>query len=116
MLFRSWHLLSEGLKIAEGFNGIDPTATPKTLDLVGVQAAVEGLRGRQYLGIYEVTVLNDEIADLVLHQRPLHELNATVRKFGFRDLLEDGLLKVWQGETSVEEIIRVAGQTGIEND
>ena len=50
-----WHLLSEGLKIAEGFNGIDPTTTPKTLDLVGVQAAVEGLRGRQYLGIYEVT-------------------------------------------------------------
>jgi uncharacterized protein (TIGR03067 family) len=50
-----WHLLSDGLKIAEGFNGIDPTTTPKTLDLVGVQAAVEGLRGRQYLGIYEVT-------------------------------------------------------------
>ena len=50
-----WHLLSEGLKIAEGFNGIDPTTTPKTLDLVGVQASVDGLRGRQYLGIYEVT-------------------------------------------------------------
>jgi len=50
-----WHLLSEGLTIAEGFNGIDPTTNPKTLDLVGVQAAVEGLRGRQYLGIYEVT-------------------------------------------------------------
>ena len=49
-----WHLLSEGLKIAEGFNGIDPTTTPKTLDLVGVQASVDGLRGRQYLGIYEV--------------------------------------------------------------
>jgi uncharacterized protein (TIGR03067 family) len=50
-----WHLLSEGLTIAEGFNGIDPTTTPKTLDLVGVQASVESLRGRQYLGIYDVT-------------------------------------------------------------
>jgi general secretion pathway protein E len=73
-----------------------------------------GYRGR--FGIYEVAVLNDEVADMVLHQRSLHELQQAVRKFGFRDLLEDGLLKVWQGETSVEEVIRVAGQTGIEND
>ena len=73
-----------------------------------------GYRGR--LGIYEVAVLNDEIAEMVLHQRPMHELQVAVRKSGFRDLLEDGLLKVWQGETSVEEVIRVAGQTGIEGD
>ena len=73
-----------------------------------------GYRGR--LGIYEVAVLTDEVAEMVLHQRPMHELQAAVRKSGFRDLLEDGLLKVWQGETSVEEVIRVAGQTGIESD
>jgi general secretion pathway protein E len=73
-----------------------------------------GYKGR--LGIYEVAVLNDEVADMVMHQRSPHELQQAVRKFGFRDLLEDGLLKVWQGETSVEEVIRVAGQTGIEND
>ena len=73
-----------------------------------------GYKGR--LGIYEVAVLNDEVADMVLHQRSPAELQKAVRKYGFRDLLEDGLLKVWQGETSVEEIIRVAGQTGIENE
>jgi general secretion pathway protein E len=73
-----------------------------------------GYRGR--LGIYEVAVLNDEVAEMVLHQKPPHEMLAAVRRSGFRDLLEDGLLKVWQGETSVEEVIRVAGQTGIEPD
>jgi general secretion pathway protein E len=73
-----------------------------------------GYRGR--LGIYEVAVLNDEVADMVMHQRPPHEMLQAVRKLGFRDLLEDGLLKVWQGETSVEEVFRVAGQAGIDDD
>jgi len=73
-----------------------------------------GYRGR--LGIYEVAVLNDELSDMVMHQRPPHEMLQAVRKLGFRDLLEDGLLKVWRGETSVEEVIRVAGQAGIDDD
>lgn len=73
-----------------------------------------GYRGR--LGIYEVAVLNDEVADMVLHQKPPHEMLVAARKLGFRDLFEDGLLKVWQGETSVEEVIRVAGQAGIDED
>ena len=73
-----------------------------------------GYRGR--LGIYEVAVLTDEVADMILHQRPVHEMQEAVRKLGFRDLLEDGLIKAWQGETSVEEVIRVTGQTGIEGD
>ena len=73
-----------------------------------------GYRGR--LGIYEVAVLNDEIAEMILHQRPMHELQAAVRKTGFRDLMEDGLVKVWQGDTSVEEVIRVTGHAGIDVD
>lgn len=73
-----------------------------------------GYRGR--LGIYEVAVLNDELSDMVMQQRPPHEMLQAVRKLGFRDLLEDGLLKVWRGETSVEEVIRVAGQAGIDDD
>ncbi len=73
-----------------------------------------GYRGR--LGIYEVTVLNDEVAEMVLQQRPLQELQTAVRKHGFRDLMEDGLIKVWQGDTSVEEVIRVTGHGGVDAD
>ena len=72
-----------------------------------------GYRGR--LGIYEVAVLSEELADAVLHQRPHHDLERIARNNGFRDLLEDGLLKAWHGETSVEEVLRVAGQAGIED-
>ena len=73
-----------------------------------------GYRGR--LGIYEVAVLTDDVAEMILHQRPLHEMQAAVRKAGFRDLMEDGLVKVWRGDTSVEEVIRVTGQAGIDGD
>ncbi len=73
-----------------------------------------GYRGR--LGIYEVAVLSEEVAEMIMHQRPVHEMQQAVRKAGFRDLMEDGLVKVWQGETSVEEVMRVTGQAGIESD
>ena len=71
-----------------------------------------GYRGR--LGIYEVAVMTEELADAVLHQRPHHDMQAIARKDGYRDLLEDGLLKAWQGKTSVEEVLRVAGQTRVD--
>ncbi len=72
-----------------------------------------GYRGR--LGIYELAVVTDELSDMVQHQKPAHEMIAVARKNGFRDLLEDGLIKAWLGETSVEETLRVAGQAGVED-
>ena len=72
-----------------------------------------GYRGR--LGIYELAVVTDELSDMVQHQKPVHEMQAVARKNGFRDLLEDGLIKAWMGETSVEETLRVAGQAGVED-
>jgi general secretion pathway protein E len=71
-----------------------------------------GYRGR--LGIYEVSPMTDDIADLVMRQRPTHELMAVARQHQFRDLFEDGLLKAYRGETSVDDVIRVAGQTAID--
>jgi general secretion pathway protein E len=88
---------------------------PQWFEAVGCSRCQNtGYRGR--LGIYEVAVLDDEVAEMILHQRPLHEMQAAVRKNGFRDLMEDGLVKVWRGDTSVEEVIRVTGQAGIDSD
>jgi general secretion pathway protein E len=72
-----------------------------------------GYRGR--LGIYEVAVLDDEMGEMIMHQKPHHEMLQAARRAGFRDLLEDGLVKAWQGETSVEEVLRVAGQAGMDD-
>jgi general secretion pathway protein E len=72
-----------------------------------------GYRGR--FGIYEMAAMTDDIAELVMRQRPANELHQTARKHAFRDLLEDGLIKAYHGETSVDEVMRVAGQAGIED-
>ena len=49
-----WSLLSNGNIIAEGKSTIDPTSSPKTIDLRGIRASVENARGTHYRGIYEV--------------------------------------------------------------
>ena len=73
-----------------------------------------GYRGR--IGIYEMAVVSEELADMVMHQKPIHDMVAVARKSGYRDLLEDGLIKAWHGDTSVEEVLRVAGQMGVDGD
>jgi general secretion pathway protein E len=73
-----------------------------------------GYRGR--IGIYEMAIVNEDLGDMILHQKPLHEMAIVARKSGYRDLLEDGLIKAWRGETSVEEVLRIAGQMGVGDD
>ena len=50
----TWSLLSNGNVIAEGTSTIDPTASPKTIELKGIRGSVENARGTHYRGIYEV--------------------------------------------------------------
>ena len=50
----TWSLLSNGKIIAEGTSTIDPTASPKTIDLKSRRGSVENARGTHYHGIYEV--------------------------------------------------------------
>jgi general secretion pathway protein E len=64
-----------------------------------------GYRGR--LGIYELVGVSEGIRDLVLTKASLSDLQKKAREEGFRDLATDGLIKAWQGLTSVEEVHRV---------
>ena len=50
----TWSLLSNGNIIAEGTSTIDPTTSPKDIELKGIRASVENARGTHYRGIYEV--------------------------------------------------------------
>ncbi|HEX2999171.1 MAG TPA: ATPase, T2SS/T4P/T4SS family, partial [Armatimonadota bacterium] len=71
-----------------------------------------GYKGRT--GIHEMLLLNDEINDLVVRRAPLSEIREAGRANGMRLLREDGLAKVLEGTTTVEEVLRVvftAGQT-----
>jgi type IV pilus assembly protein PilB len=64
-----------------------------------------GYRGR--MGLFEMLLLEDEIRELLMHDVSTGELRVAARKQGARSLRESGLLAVYDGMTSLEEIARV---------
>jgi len=63
-----------------------------------------GYRGRT--GIFEIMHLGDELCDLILHQASTNTVREEARKSGMRTLRDSGLLAVYDGITTIEEIIR----------
>ena len=89
------------------------TSAPDWVEAVGCDECQHtGYRGR--MGLYEMAAVTDQIADLVMQNRPVHDLHTAAEQDDFRTLLEDGLIKAAQGVTSLEEVIRVAGQANID--
>jgi len=66
-----------------------------------------GFKGR--LGIYEMVDVTPELQSALMQRLPDHELSSLARRQGWRNLREDGLIKAWQGLTSIEEVMRVTG-------
>ncbi len=64
-----------------------------------------GYKGR--LGIYEIMVINEELRDLILKKESSLLVRQAAFKNGMRSLRQDGLLRVRQGLTSLEEVFRV---------
>lgn len=69
-----------------------------------------GYKGR--IGMYEMMLLNEEIAELVVRRAPLAEVKQAARANGMTTLAEDGLRKVLQGITTPEEVRRVVFTAG----
>lgn len=65
-----------------------------------------GYKGR--LGIYELIDVSESIREMVMQRASLAELQEKARSEGFRDFYTDGLIKAWQGLTSIDEVHRVA--------
>lgn len=66
---------------------------------------VGGYKGR--IAIHEVLVINQEIRDAIANGLPKEELRKLVYKGDTTTLLQDGLQKVLQGITTIEEILRL---------
>lgn len=64
-----------------------------------------GYRGR--VGIYELIPVDEVMQQAVVAGASHGQLKTMARERGFRFLREDGLLKAWQGVTSVDEVLRV---------
>ena len=64
-----------------------------------------GLKGR--VAIYEVMPVTQEIRDLILRNAPTAEIREMAISQGMKTLRQSGLLKVLEGTTTVEEVLRV---------
>jgi type IV pilus assembly protein PilB len=63
-----------------------------------------GYRGRQ--GLYESMILDDEMRDMIIQHASTQVLRVEAKKRGMRTLRQSGLLAIYDGVTSIEEVVR----------
>jgi general secretion pathway protein E len=84
----------------------DVAAEPRWMEPAGCpQCQNTGYRGR--VGIYELVPVDDDMRTAVVAGASHMQLRDMARARGYRLLREDGLVKAWQGVTSVDEVLRV---------
>ena len=70
-----------------------------------------GYRGRK--GIYELMVMNSELRELTFNRAPVSKIRQVAIASGMRNLLGDGRIKILSGQTTLEEISRIAQVEGL---
>src|SRR5678815_14979 len=70
-----------------------------------------GFRGR--VGIFEMMIMNNEIRTLAFDRAPTNKIRKAALASGMKSLLQDGKLKVLNGTTTAEEVVKVAQVEGI---
>ena len=63
-----------------------------------------GFKGR--LGIFEIMVLNDELRDMIMNNASSQQLMVKARRVGMRTLRQSGLLALFDGLTTIDEVVR----------
>jgi type II secretory ATPase GspE/PulE/Tfp pilus assembly ATPase PilB-like protein len=94
--------------------GIDPAEIKKrpVYKGAGCQACHNtGYKGR--LGIFEMVEMGPELRELAYKRAATSELRAAAKAAGMRTLAEDGVLKVFKGISTAEEVSRNAQIEGV---
>ena len=63
------------------------------------------MRGRE--GVFEVLKVDNDIQDVITRDGSALEIKKVAAQKGMRTLLDAGILKIFEGKTSVEELNRV---------
>jgi type IV pilus assembly protein PilB len=63
-----------------------------------------GYKGRQ--GLYEIMMLDDEMRDMIIKHASTQVLRAEAKKRGMRTLRTCGLMAIFDGVTTIEEVVR----------
>ena len=84
-----------------------PAGAPETMHRgKGCQDCREtGYRGR--VAINELLVMNEELRNLILERAPESKLNEAAVRGGMTALREECLARVMEGETTLEEVVRL---------
>jgi type II secretory ATPase GspE/PulE/Tfp pilus assembly ATPase PilB-like protein len=106
-------------KLKESVQGIIPTLRQKGIDMPDIDENLKiyhakgcekcsntGYRGR--IGIYEAFLIDSDIQKLILGETSIVAIKEQAQKKGMITMYQDGLIKVIQGITTVDEIDRVA--------
>lgn len=90
--------------------GADPTRPPILYRSTGCEACeFQGYKGR--IAIMELLRMDSELDELIARRATAREIRKTAVERGFRPLAEDGLRRVVDGSTSLEEVARVIDLT-----
>jgi type IV pilus assembly protein PilB len=63
-----------------------------------------GYRGR--IAIFEMMIMNDRLRELIMNQGSTSELRNAAREDGMRTLRDSGLLHIYDGITTIEEVVK----------
>ncbi|MBN2312882.1 MAG: Flp pilus assembly complex ATPase component TadA [Sedimentisphaerales bacterium] len=98
----------------------------KYLQKAGIQpdevyhgAGCDACRGSGYVGragIYELLVLEEQFRDMINKDPSVNNMRRVFHESGRRTLFDDGILKVKQGLTTIEEVLRVTEVYGKSED
>ncbi len=63
-----------------------------------------GYKGR--LGLYEIMVIDDDLRELIMQHASTQLLRTEARKRGMRTLRQSGLLAIYEGVTTIDEVVK----------
>jgi type IV pilus assembly protein PilB len=63
-----------------------------------------GYKGR--MAIFEIMAINDEMRELIMKHASTNILRDAARRSGMRTLRECGLLSIYEGLTTIDEVVR----------
>ena len=83
----------------------DPNTPPTLYKGAGCnECNSTGYKGR--VGIHEILYIDEDLEALIASDRPISELKATACKNGFKNMLDDGVLKVYEGLTTLDSLTK----------
>ena len=122
LIFQAMDAAGKDGTIKHVMSGVDPQGCQVTsfkqpseeeLDHDWMWRCWKALPERGRIGIFEMMVMNNQLRELAFDRSPTNKIRKAALASGMKSLLADGKLKVLNGTTTAEEIVKVAQVEGI---